>query len=37
MAKIKQEPSEEEKKDIPLYPIGIVAELVGTADADAVV
>ncbi|KKM08274.1 hypothetical protein LCGC14_1725520 [marine sediment metagenome] len=32
MAKIKQEPSEEEKKDIPLYPIGIVAELVGTTD-----
>ncbi len=32
MAKIKQEPSEEEKKDIPLYPIGIVAELIGTTD-----
>jgi MerR family transcriptional regulator/heat shock protein HspR len=32
MAKIKQEPSDEEKKGIPLYPIGIVAELVGTTD-----
>ena len=32
MAKIKQEPSDEEKKEIPLYPIGIVAELVGTTD-----
>ena len=32
MAKIKQEHSEEEKKDIPLYPIGIVAELIGTTD-----
>jgi MerR family transcriptional regulator/heat shock protein HspR len=30
--KMKQEYSEEEKKDMPLYPIGIVAELIGTTD-----
>ena len=32
MAKLKQEPSEQEKRDIPLYPIGVVAELIGTTD-----
>ena len=32
MAKLKKEPSEKEKHDIPLYPIGIVAELIGTTD-----
>jgi MerR family transcriptional regulator/heat shock protein HspR len=32
MGKIKEEPSDEEKRGIPLYPIGIVAELVGTTD-----
>ena len=32
MAKLKKEPSENEKHDIPLYPIGIVAELIGTTD-----
>jgi MerR family transcriptional regulator/heat shock protein HspR len=32
MGKLKRELTEQEKKDIPLYPIGIVAELVGTTD-----
>jgi MerR family transcriptional regulator/heat shock protein HspR len=32
MRKLKKEISEREKKDTPLYPIGIVAELVGTTD-----
>jgi MerR family transcriptional regulator/heat shock protein HspR len=32
MAKLKEEPSEQEKRDIPLYPIGVVAELIGTTD-----
>jgi MerR family transcriptional regulator/heat shock protein HspR len=32
MATLKREPDEQEKKDIPLYPIGIVAELIGTTD-----
>ncbi len=32
MAKLKKEPDEQEKRDIPLYPIGIVAELIGTTD-----
>lgn len=32
MAKLKKEPNESEKKDIPMYPIGIVAELIGTTD-----
>jgi MerR family transcriptional regulator/heat shock protein HspR len=32
MAKLKKEPSEQEKRDIPLYPIGVVAELIGTTD-----
>jgi MerR family transcriptional regulator/heat shock protein HspR len=32
MGKLKKELSEQEKKDVPLYPIGIVAELVGTTD-----
>lgn len=32
MAKLKKDLSEDEKRDIPLYPIGIVAELVGTTD-----
>lgn len=32
MGKLKKEISEKEKQDIPLYPIGIVAELVGTTD-----
>lgn len=30
--KMKKDLSEEEKKDMPLYPIGIVAELIGTTD-----
>lgn len=30
--KIKKDLSEDEKKDMPLYPIGIVAELIGTTD-----
>jgi len=29
---MKKEMSEEVKKDMPLYPIGIVAELIGTTD-----
>jgi MerR family transcriptional regulator/heat shock protein HspR len=29
---MKKDVSEEEKKDMPLYPIGIVAELMGTTD-----
>lgn len=29
---IKKEPGEEAKKDMPLYPIGIAAELIGTTD-----
>ncbi|MBI5187512.1 MAG: MerR family transcriptional regulator [Nitrospirae bacterium] len=29
---MKREFTEEEKKDMPLYPIGIVAELIGTTD-----
>src|SRR3990172_7929830 len=29
---MKKDLTEQEKKDIPLYPIGIVAELVGTTD-----
>jgi MerR family transcriptional regulator/heat shock protein HspR len=32
MAKLKQELNEQERRDVPLYPIGIVAELVGTTD-----
>jgi MerR family transcriptional regulator/heat shock protein HspR len=32
MGKLKKELSDQEKKDIPLYPIGIVAELIGTTD-----
>ena len=32
MGKLKKEPNDEEKKEIPLYPIGIVAELIGTTD-----
>lgn len=32
MGKLKKELSEQEKKSIPLYPIGIVAELIGTTD-----
>lgn len=32
MGKLKKELSEQEKKEIPLYPIGIVAELIGTTD-----
>lgn len=32
MAKLKKEINEEDKKDTPLYPIGIVAELIGTTD-----
>ncbi len=30
--KLKKDLGEEEKKDMPLYPIGIVAELIGTTD-----
>ncbi|MFZ6016240.1 MAG: MerR family transcriptional regulator [Nitrospirota bacterium] len=30
--RMKREFTEEEKKDMPLYPIGIVAELIGTTD-----
>jgi len=30
--KMKKDVSEEEKRDMPLYPIGIVAELIGTTD-----
>lgn len=30
--KMKRDISDEEKKDMPLYPIGIVAELIGTTD-----
>lgn len=30
--KMKKDYSEEEKKEMPLYPIGIVAELIGTTD-----
>lgn len=30
--KMKKDLNEEEKKSIPLYPIGIVAELIGTTD-----
>lgn len=30
--KMKKELTEEEKKEMPLYPIGIVAELMGTTD-----
>jgi MerR family transcriptional regulator/heat shock protein HspR len=29
---MRKEQTEEEKKDMPLYPIGIVAELIGTTD-----
>ncbi|GAB4388751.1 MAG: hypothetical protein Kow0025_09930 [Thermodesulfovibrionales bacterium] len=32
MGKLKKELTEQEKKEIPLYPIGIVAELIGTTD-----
>ena len=32
MATLGKEFTEEEKKDMPLYPIGIVAELIGTTD-----
>jgi MerR family transcriptional regulator/heat shock protein HspR len=32
MGKLKKELNEQEKKSIPLYPIGIVAELIGTTD-----
>ena len=32
MSKTKTEPSVEEKKSMPLYPIGVVAELIGTTD-----
>lgn len=32
MGKLKKELSDQEKKEIPLYPIGIVAELIGTTD-----
>lgn len=32
MAKLKQALDEKEKQDVPLYPIGIVAELIGTTD-----
>ena len=32
MKKIFSEVSEEEKKDMPLYPIGVVAELIGITD-----
>src|SRR3989304_10138177 len=30
--KLTREPSEEEKKDLPRFPIGIVSELLGTTD-----
>jgi DNA-binding transcriptional MerR regulator len=30
--KLKKELSEDEKKSTPMYPIGIVAELIGTTD-----
>jgi MerR family transcriptional regulator/heat shock protein HspR len=30
--KVKRDISDEEKKSLPLYPIGIVAELIGTTD-----
>jgi MerR family transcriptional regulator/heat shock protein HspR len=30
--KVKKDLSDEEKKSLPLYPIGIVAELIGTTD-----
>jgi MerR family transcriptional regulator/heat shock protein HspR len=32
MGKLREEISDIEKRDTPLYPIGIVAELVGTTD-----
>ncbi|MEJ2184207.1 MAG: MerR family transcriptional regulator [Nitrospirota bacterium] len=32
MAKLKKELQEKEKANVPLYPIGIVAELIGTTD-----
>jgi len=32
MSKNKKEPSIEEKQNMPLYPIGVVAELLGTTD-----
>jgi MerR family transcriptional regulator/heat shock protein HspR len=32
MGKLKKELDEKTKQDVPLYPIGIVAELVGTTD-----
>jgi MerR family transcriptional regulator/heat shock protein HspR len=32
MTKVKKEPSQTDKMSMPLYPIGIVAELIGTTD-----